>query len=260
VHATANVHENTNYLFSFDYKTTGTKNYGYTTSFDNPGATLNRTQLTSSGPGWHTARVVVHVPSGASTMTLYLYAFESNGRAENTVHYDNVNLTELPDFANRFFVVQNPQQKLTQPHIDTMQAKSESVRTMQVSHAATPFFVSLSETYHPAWALSTDAGNGWLPKAPANARGITHTTLSGAVNGWLVDPQKLCMLSGNKLAAGCTQNSDGSFTIKLRAEFVPQRWFAIAAVISWATMLGAGTYLLVTRRQDLPRYRARRRA
>lgn len=259
VHATANVHENTDYLFTFDYKTTDTKTYGYTTSFDNPSTTLNRTQLTSSGPGWHTAREVVHVPADASTLTLYLYAFESNGRATNIVHYDNANLTELPDFADRFFVVQKPQEKLTQPQITETKMKSESVRTMQVARATTPFFVSLSESYHPQWRLSTDAGSGWIPKAPAMTTGITHTTLSGGINGWLVDPAKLCVSAGKKLGTGCTQNSDGSFNIRMRAEFVPQRWFAIAAVISWTTALSAAVYLVLVRRKDLPRFRERRR-
>ncbi len=259
VRATANVHENTDYLFTFSYKTTATNTYGYTTSFDNPGATLNRTQLTSSGPGWHTAQAVVHVPADASTLTIYLYAFESNGRATNIVHYDNVQLTELPDFADRFFVVEQPQHQLAQPAVDTKKAQSESVRTLQVSHASTPFFVSLSETYHPQWRLSTDAGNSWMPKAPATTTGITHTTLSGGINGWLVDPVKLCMASagGAALRPACTRAADGSYTIRLRAEFVPQRWFAIAAVISWGTVLGAGAYLVLVRRKDAPTYRGR---
>lgn len=253
VHTTANVHENTDYLLSFSYKATGTKNYGYTTSFDNPGATLSRNQSTASGPGWHTVQTVVHVPAGASTLTLYLYAFESNGHAQNSVNYDNVNLTELPDFADRFFVVQQPAQKLDQPKITKEASSSQSVRTLTVQGAKSPFFVALSESYHPQWRLELNNGNTFLPGGGgAVTTGVNHVTLSNQVNGWLVDPQKLCR--DDKLRAGCVKNNDGSYTISLRAEFVPARWFGVGAAISWIAVLGSIAYLLVVRRKDVPTY------
>jgi hypothetical protein len=252
-HTTANVHEDTDYLLSFSYKTTGTKNYGYTTSFDNPGATLSRSQLTASGPGWHTVQTVVHVPAGASTLTLYLYAFESNGHAPNTVNYDNINLTELPDFTDRFFVVQEPTKKLDQPKISKESSPSQSVRTLDVQSAKSPFFVALSESYHQRWRLELNTGGTFLPGGGAVTDGTHHTTLSNEVNGWLVDPEKLCNSKG-KVRSGCTQNSDGSYNIALRAEFVPARWFGVGAVISWVAVLGSITYLLVVRRKDVPTY------
>lgn len=255
VHATANVHEDTDYLLTFDYKTMGNKNYGFTTSFDNPGATLSRNELTSGGTGWQTARQLVHVPAGASTLTLYLYAFESNGRAENVVRYDNVSLTELPDFADRFFVVQQPAQVLGHPQVSKVQAPSSSVRTLRVHDAQAPFFVSLSESYHPRWQLEPDSGSGWLPKAPSDPSGIIHTTLSGQVNGWLVDPTKLCATQ----PAGCTRRADGHYDIALKAEFLPARWFAIGALVSWLTVGVAAVYLILARAKDLPTYRDRKR-
>lgn len=253
-HTTANVHEDTDYLLSFSYKTTGTKNYGYTTSFDNPGATLSRNQSTASGPGWHTVQTVVHVPAGASTLTLYLYAFESNGHAPNSVNYDNINLTELPDFTDRFFVVQQPTQKLSQPKITKETLVSQSVRTLNVQGAKSPFFVALSESYHPQWRLELNSGSTLLPGAGgAVSNGTRHTTLSNEVNGWLVDPEKLCTSNG-KVRAGCTKNGDGSYDISLRAEFVPARWFGVGVVISWVAVLGSVAYLFVVRRKDVPTY------
>ncbi|HSX34938.1 MAG TPA: hypothetical protein VLF62_04810 [Candidatus Saccharimonadales bacterium] len=254
-HTTANVHEDTDYLLSFSYKATGTKTYGYTTSFDNPGATLSRNQSEAGKPGWHTVQTVVHVPAGASTLTLYLYAFESNGHAPNSVNYDNVNLTELPDFTDRFFVVQQPTEKLGQPKVSKIASPTQSVRTMEVQGAKSPFFVALSESYHPRWRLELNAGSTLLPGGSgAVTAGTRHTTLSNTVNGWLVDPQKLCTAPGGKVRTGCTKAADGSYTILLRAEFVPARWFGIGAAISWVAVLGSVAYLLVVRPKDVPTY------
>jgi hypothetical protein len=254
VHATANVHPGTDYLLSFDYKTTGTKTYGFTTSFDNPGATLSRRQLTSDGEGWHTERQVIRVPEGASTLTLFLYAFESNGRAENIVNYDNVNLAELPDFTDRFFVMQPAKKELSHPKIQASPTTSQTKRTMHVSAASKPFFVALSETYHPRWQLSLNAGAAVLPMHMAPPPGVTHATVSGSVNGWLVDPIKLCE-DGKYVRAGCTERGHGVYDINLRAEFTPARWFGVGAAISWASVLGAGAYLIFVRAKELPTYR-----
>lgn len=263
VHTTANVHQATDYLLSFDYQTAaGTKAYGYTTSFDDPGATFSRNQLTTSGPGWHTMHTVVHVPDGARTLTLYLYAFES-GRSTSIVHYDNVGLTELPNFADRFFVVQQPAKKLVSPKQATFAMPAQSIRSLRVTGATTPFFVQVSESYHPRWRLELhNAGvsglmNSWLPQAPATTVGTRHTIVSDAINGWLVDPAKLCRSSAHTVRSGCTRNTDGSYNLDLEAEFVPQRWFTIAAVISWLTLLGSAAYLVIVRPKDAPTYRRR---
>jgi hypothetical protein len=256
IHASANVVGSTNYALSFDYRTIGTRSYGYTTSFDDPSATLNRNQLESNGSGWHTAHITVHVPKDATTLTLYLYAFEGNGRATSTVRYDNVSLVRLPDFTNRFFVVQQPAKPVSAPHI-TFGVPSQTSRTIHVRAATTPFFVSLSETYHPAWHLEL-AGQGtgglsrWLPNAVPSSAG-QHVLFDGTIHGWLVNPAALC--AGTP--TGCTHRADGSYDINLVAEFTPERWFAVAAFISWASVTAATVYLLVVRPKDEPTYTAR---
>jgi hypothetical protein len=258
VHATANVRPGANYLLAFDYKTTGTKAYGYTVSFDNPGATLSRNQLESKQSGWHTARQVLSVPEGASTLTLYLYAFEANGHSESIVHYDNVSLAELPDFTDRFFVAQAAAKPLDHPKVTATSMQSQSVRTMRVAAAKGPFFVALSETYHPRWRLELDSGSTLLPGGAAQVAGITHTTLSGAINGWLVDPAALCTANGH-VRSGCTQRADGSYDIRLRAEFVPARWFRVAAFTSWTTVIAGAAYLILVHPKMLPTYRTYRK-
>jgi hypothetical protein len=263
IHATANVQAGADYLLNFDYKTGNGGMHGYAVSFDDPSTTTSRTQLPSAGPGWHTARIKIHAPQGATTLTLYLYAFEGSS-GTNAVHYDRVSLAQLPDFTNRFFVVASPDKQLKAPKDKTFMP-SQSVRTLQITGATTPFFVSLNETYHRKWRLELDNGSvggmlkSWLPGAPATTVGTQHTEFSGASNGWLVEPSKLCVSSGH-VRSGCTKNTDGSYNIKLKVEFVPQRWFAIGAVISWVTVIAAAAYLIVVRPKDPPTYRHKRHA
>jgi hypothetical protein len=260
VHTTADVRAGVDYLLSFDYEVASGNTYGYTASFDDPRATTNRDQLISSGSSWHTAHIKIHAPQGATTLTLYLYAFESNGHSPNIVRYDNVDLAELPDFANRFFVVTPPAIQLAAPKSLSFSLPSQSMRTIHVASATTPFFVELSESYHPKWQLELNNSSvdgllsSWLPNVVAATSGMKHIELSGATNGWLVDPIKACQV-GRSLRVGCSKNADGSYNLELKAEFVPQRWFAVAVVTSWITIFVSTTYLILVRPKQEPTYR-----
>lgn len=253
---TANVSEDTDYVLSFDYKTNGAKYYGYAVSFDDPQSTVNREQLRASKTtGWTHATIKIHAPLRASTATFYLYAFEGGGQT-NIVHYDNVMVTELPGFADRFYVIQEPQAKISAPSHTTFSGKSPYAKTIHVSGAKTPFFLTLSESYHPKWRLELDNSevNGlkrWWPQATATQID-DHFKVSGYGNAWLVDP-KLCELHG-ALRQGCTKNSDGSYNLNLLAEFSPQRWFVVSAVISWGSLILSFIYLLLSRGRTVPTY------
>jgi Carbohydrate binding domain len=248
---------NKDYLLSFDYKTNGAKYYGYAASFDDPQTTVTREQLTAGKTsGWQHATIKVHAPANTSTMTLYLYAFEGQGRT-NIVHYDNVSVAQLPDFSDRFYVVQQPSQNLQAPKSTSFSGQYAFEKTIHIQGATSPFFVSLSETYHPKWRLELDNGavNGmqrWSPTA-AGTTVSDHFMMSNFANGWLVDPAKIC-LQGDKLRSGCQRNSDGSYNIALIAEFVPQRWFTYGSLISWLTLITSVIYLTASRGQIMPTY------
>lgn len=260
VRATANVTADTEYLLRFDYQTQDTKTYGYAVSYDDPTASIVRKQLTSKGSGWQTADIQIRTPARATTMTLYLYAFEGNGRGANIVRYDNISLVALPDFTDRFFVVQQPTERMSAPKSISFRTPSQSIRTIDVKGAKDAFYVTLSETYHAKWRLALDNAavsspvNRWLPSAKADTNGLTHMELNTAVNAWLVEPSKLCQTQGGALRGGCTKNSDGSYDIQMVAEFTPQRWFAINALISWAVLFGSVGYLVAVRQDILPKY------
>jgi len=264
VHTTANVVAGSDYALRFDYQVVAGQSYGYAVSYDDPGETLSRNQLTSTaGSGWHTANITLHIPQRATTLTLYLYAFETNGRTVNTVHYDTVSLVQLPNLGARFYVVQQPLKPVQAPQNVAYSMVSQSVRTVHVQRARTPFFVELSETYHPQWRLELNNNSvsglihSWLPNALPLTSGITHERINGAINGWLVDPNDLCQ-TAHRVRAGCSQNSDGSYNLELKAEFVPQRWFGVATFVSWLTVLCSTAYLILVRRKELPSYRRHR--
>lgn len=255
---TANVRQNSDYILSFDYKTNGAKYYGYAASFDDPKNTISREQLKAGKQkGWMHATIKIHTPANASTMTFYLYAFEGQGRT-NIVSYDNVAVSELPDFADRFYVIEQPKSSLKVPVSTTFSGGKPYEKAITIKGATTPFFLNLSETYHPKWHLELHTAqvtglHRWLPNAVGAGVG-EHIKMNGYGNAWLIDPAKACKQAG-KIRQGCTQNADGSYDIRLLAEFTPQRSFIIAAVISWSTLIGSLIYLVVSREQTAPTYR-----
>jgi len=83
------------YAFSFDYQSTKSKRAGYYLEFNNPAKTIISQKLTISGNGWQTFTKNVQVPEGSSEVSLYLYAYESDGIMNNIVRYDNIKFGKL---------------------------------------------------------------------------------------------------------------------------------------------------------------------
>jgi hypothetical protein len=105
----------------------------------------------------------------------------------------------------------------------------------------------MSESYNVSWRLELENGSvggvaGTLsPFAHTDAvPSSDHIDLNDFENGWYVDTAQLC----KKGAAGCTKNPDGSYNLKLVAEFTPQRWFYVGSIISGVTLVGCVGYLL----------------
>jgi hypothetical protein len=260
IKTTANVQEETDYLLTFDYQTKDTQKYGYAVSFDDPQTTVTREQLDSEkGNGWRQATIKVRAPARASVATLYLYAFENTGSSKRaTVRYDNVRLVPLPDFSDRFYVVQPPEQELQPPKNITFASSNPTRTDITVAGASGPFFLKLSESYNPKWRLALqDSGTNtfarWLPNKVPAAIGTTVKT-NNYGNGWLVDPAAICKDN----PSGCTRNSNGSYDLRLVAEFTPQRWFGVAATVSWLTVLGCAAYLLISGGDVTPTYQSLR--
>jgi hypothetical protein len=258
IRTTTNITAGTEYQLSFDYKGKKGKSYAYAVSYDDPENTLRRQQLTVKSDGWQHANLRITAPARATTATLYLYAIESGDKTTNSLLYDNVSLVELPDFTDRFYVVEEPKEKLFAPGSITFENESQSRKSIKVTGAETPFFVNMSETFHKQWLLELDnkqvSGlvNRWKP-GTAGTTVDEHYKMNNYSNLWLVDPQKLCNDNGN-LRQGCTKRADGSYDIALVAEFKPQRWFTVSAFISWVTIIGSVVFIVASRGRELPTY------
>lgn len=261
VRTTTNITGDTTYNFAFDYKGQKGKYFGYAVSFDDPQNSLMRKQLEIKQAGeWQRANITVHAPARATTATVYLYAIEAGDKSGNVITYDNVSLTEQPDFANRFYVAETPKERLYTPASIKYDDRSASRKDITVTGASTPFFLTLSESYHPKWRLmladSAIRGpiDSWSPKVAPTPAG-EHMTVSNYMNGWLVDPQKLCEQAGAQLRDGCSKDNKGNYTIALVAEFEPQRWFIVATFISWVTLIACVVYVVASHGRELPTYR-----
>lgn len=259
IRTTTNVTAGTEYQFAFDVKGKKGKSYAYAVSYDDPENTLRRQQVTLTKDNtWQRATVRVTAPARATTVTVYLYAIESGDKTASTIAYDNVSLIELPDFTDRFYVVEDPEKTLYAPARIDYEHESQTKKAITVRAAKTPFFLHLSETFHERWILELDNSQvrGMLASWKPGVTGTTvpdHFRVSNYMNGWLVDPAAVCDMNG-KQRDGCTKNADGSYDIQLVAEFKPQRWFIIAAIISWATLIGCLAYVVASRGRELPTY------
>ena len=248
-YTTVEVQPGTDYQLSFDYQGDPAAQAGYYAEFtDVEGGAQDQLQLTDRK--WHTYTTKVHVPDMVTSLRLYLHAYESNGSSKNIVRFDNVKMFAVPSTSQQFYVVSQSDKTLTRPDKIAFQTDSQTKRTIRVTGARGPFVLSLSETYHPGWRLELDNGkiagaNAWRPGVSVDAVG-DHFQLSGYGNGWYVDPGALCANN----AAGCQKQADGSYSIALVAEFVPQRWFGVNRFISVATLVMTGAYLAFTHRRS----------
>lgn len=239
-----NVSGGNNYLLSFDYQGVGTNQYGYDLNFNDPKASSDFRKLTASGNTWHTLTTEIEAPKDATTLSLYLYAFESDGRTRNIVHYDNVKLVALPNMSNSYFVTSTPTIQLQKPQNVNYHYVSITKNTAQINHASKPFILTMSESYNPKWHLMLDPPQArftsWLPWAHANnVSNDDHFKFSDYGNAWYVDPAQLCKESQNS----CAKNSDGTYNLQLVAEFTPQRWFNLSRGVSVMTIVGSIGYL-----------------
>ena len=71
----------------------------------------------------------------------------------------------------------------------------------------------------------------WLRK---NITEVTHFTVNGYANGWVVDVAKLCAES-----QVCRQNDDGTFDMELIIEFWPQQVYYLGIFITALTLFGS---------------------
>lgn len=226
-----------NYLLTFSYKGINTKQIGYEIDYDNTEAPQKREQQEVVDDEWHAYSTTIQTPSRTATARLKLFAYESDGKQKNITQFDNLRLVAVPVTNGRFFIVTPSEDKLIKPKKLTVKSQTSTSKKVLVQSVSTPFFLSLSETFNPKWKLAT-ADESYSPVHTINSQ----YKLSNYSNGWYIDPKTFCTDNGK----GCTKNADGTYDIKLVAQFTPQKWFKIALILSSATLIGGVGYVIYT--------------
>ena len=237
------------YLLSFDYRSTGPRQAGYYISFGKAAPSVSET-FTEKGGVWHTLNTVFTAPeAGAhSDVTIYAFPDELAGRPA-TVNYDNFTLTKIPALQGAFHMIGHPP-VLKSPRDIRFEIINPTQKNVQVKNATTPFFLGMNDSYHPRWRLSLRDENAglfsFLPWASTASIGEeNHFRLNNVMNGWYIDPEKLC----SAVQYGCTRNADGSYDIQLVADFTPQHWFEAGLFVSAVTLIGCVLYLIYDNRK-----------
>jgi hypothetical protein len=222
--------------------------------------------------GWQEHAKTITAPIGAENVALFVYSYATDNSTEMTVRYDDFALIELPNLLDRFWLVEPPPPH-EHPHIlENVRMSGESFQTpretnfeivsptkkkVEIRGAATPFFLSMSEAYHPQWQLLAnnekvnEGLNRFVPwTKPDRVPDEHHFSLASFLNGWYVDVNSLC-----RDQSLCTQNADGTYDISMVVEFWPQRWFYVGLVVSGATLLFCIGYLVF----DFTRSRRRKK-
>jgi hypothetical protein len=225
------IRDNTTYLLSFDYQSPNQAKAGYYIGFNDKNKTSTSERFAASSD-WKNYSTVIKTPSGANELNLVTYAFADEFASDYmTVRYDNFRLIEIPDLAGRYFATEQSAQ-LTPPASISYTQLNATKKTVQIKGARTPFYLAMSEVYHPNWQLSVNQATASHPIAAGN-----HFKLNTFANGWYVDVADVC--DKKRL---CSQNSDGSYDLSMTIEFTPQKYFYAGLAVSG---IAVGASLLV---------------
>jgi hypothetical protein len=228
------VNPGSSYLISIDYQSPNGGNGEYEVSF-NPGGTQTKETLTMSDTKWHTTSTLIRPPEGTTSLNLALLCSPKAEGQKSIVRYDNVRLTETPDFLDYYYLVSAPGKPLKSPGKIEFESVNPTKKVVRVKSASTPFFLSMSESYHTGWratVASKGKGSYLIPESD-------HLKLDEVSNAWFVD---LLELQKRGLARG---NADGTYDLDLVIEFTPQRYTNIGFVISLIALLAAIAYLVL---------------
>lgn len=251
---TIDVRPDAHYLVSFDYQSTGNDNAGLHIAFDDSSSTSITHRLPADPNMWHRYSQEIIVPAGAHHASLSLYAYPGRNEQQAVTHYDSVSFIQIPPLQNMLYLTSSrPEAPATSRSI-SYRTVDPTKKMVTISHAQQPFYLVSSDSYNSLWQLafsgSAAASNWSLSKAQLAS--TTHVRLNDTINGWYIDPSKLC-------AQGqCVRNEDGTYTMDLTMQFVPQHWFYVGALVSavtWAATIAYFAFVTVKSRRGERRYR-----
>ncbi len=262
----------TEYLFEFDYQGEKAKQAGYYIIFNDSNKTVINEKVPITEKDWQTFHKRFTTPADATSMTLYIYGYSKDEKTKVITRYDNFKLIELPNIANRYYLVSESEVETAKPKETTFDLINPTKKLVHIKGATKPFYLTMSESYHDKWQAELNNGkvNGffksWVPfvhpDVIANDKHFKYMTF---LNGWYINPQDLCeskvkslprrMTWGQKsIKSGCTKNPDGSYDIEMVIEFTPQRYFYLGLLISgitFITLIGYLGYDFIRRRKNI---------
>lgn len=241
------------YLLHFDYQSAASDAAGYHIYFDDPSVTSITRRLQTGNHSWMTFGQEIVIPAGAKHLSLQFYAYPGSNEQTITTRYDNVSLVQIPALQNMLYLVSPAPAKQQVPASVAYTTVDPTKRTVRITAASQPFFLSTPDSYHPLWQLAFDRSTSASPWSLNRAQLATtqHIRLNGTMNAWYIDPVKLCA------STQCTQNPDGSYNINLTMQFAAQHWFYVGAALSglaWIGSVGYFVYLGWQQRKTTVRY------
>lgn len=234
---TIRVKPGAHYLLSFDYRSASAHGAGYAVSFqDNNNPGING-QLTSEHDSWSRHDREIVVPGDVENISLFLYARpDSTQSAPVTVYYDNVRLVAIPDLQNNYFVTSSAAESTKTPEKTSYTFNSPTSKTVTVSGASQPFYLSMKDGYSNKWLIANTTTDQ-----------AAHFSLNTGINGWYIKPAELCA-SSSKIR--CTKDAAGHYSFTLTITYSPQKWFVMGLGLSTVTWAGGIAFIVYKQRKQ----------
>jgi hypothetical protein len=223
----------------FDYKSNGSRIAAYRITYTgNDGAVAERF---GDGKGkWITYSKDFIAPEGAKNVKVTLFAYPDNkNKIAGIATYDNFKLARIPNVTESFYVMSEAFSAKDDARVNAVQHSSPTEKIVSVSHAKRPFNIVIRDTYSPSWVLAAADG----------VNSSTHFKDVSNTNAWYIDPSSVC----GRNPKNCTQNTDGSYDMKLAISYAPQKWFEVGAAVSVLTLVAVGgcvTYRTIGRKRQ----------
>lgn len=249
-------------LLSFDYKTNNKNRFGYYMIFDDSAKTTIKDFITKERPNqWGQYKKAIQVPFGSTKAELYLYAYESDGRTDNRVLFDNFEIIEIPDVHGRYFLVEDSSRDMSTPAHVSVSSDSSSKKSVYINGQRDASILTLSQSFDPGWRLYIEPIAGWTDCAQESTvrRAITdntdyvecysgksaglldvsyvtnenylpdefHIVSNGFANGWLFDPE---YIKANFPQEYWEENDDGGINVRLTLYYQPQSLFYLGVI------------------------------
>jgi hypothetical protein len=225
------------YNFSFAYKGEVGGVASYRIDYNNAKGDQYRDSVDITDTNWGMYEKEILVPAGATKATIYLLSRGSDSDAVATHMYDNVHMRRLLYPDNSVYLVEVKESTNINDNIEIWYKDINPTKTeVTITHAAFPFYLGYSESYHPDWKVRPLVTKGGISANPMYTDGVLsekkHFKINEYFSAWYFNPQEFCA----EQPQSCVKNDDGTYTIRLVIEFWPQRWFVIFLTISFLTL------------------------